>query len=443
MYWKEVRDANLWKKIQLSFLEAMGIFVFTIFIGILNAIDLVDFTQAELLFHLHSGVIGWISLSAVTLLVWYFTGERDLDEESLIMANNVLKYMRIVVPIYVAFFYLGFTLANGEDLFRIIPGGSGSDGYYILLVIGALAASGGFLFSVYFGYLELSKIDVKTTPHYLFLGALITSTYGGIFGMILEVQNLIGESLFDVDAGQDGTAAHAAAMEAGYLFMLIAAVLEWQVIGEHLGKISRSGYIQTFALFFAGLTVSIGAGFNLEPLLMLNLPLVLLGFGLFVGRILVKIDPKSIRSTQPDRFYIPAALAMAFSVGFFLYLINTILGGKDPNDLFDSPWFIGLALTNIHLLFVGGATGVIFSCIMVAFKDADETAKIFENIGFVFMYIGLLGFAITLIYRGDLLEDGDPDGDDVRTDIAAVMGIGLYLLLHALISRYLRIARSS
>jgi hypothetical protein len=46
MYWKEVRDADLWKKIQLSFLEAMGIFVFTIFIGILNAIDLVDFTQA-------------------------------------------------------------------------------------------------------------------------------------------------------------------------------------------------------------------------------------------------------------------------------------------------------------------------------------------------------------------------------------------------------------
>jgi hypothetical protein len=443
MYWKEVRDADLWKKIQLSFLEAMGIFVFTIFIGILNAIDLVDFTQAELLFHLHSGVIGWISLSAVTLLVWYFTGERDLEEESLTMANNVLKYMRIVIPIYVAFFYLGFTLANGEDLFRIIPGGSGSDGYYILLVIGALAASGGFLFTVYFGYLELSKIGVKTTPHYLFLGALITSTYGGIFGMILEVQNLIGESLFDVDGGQDGTAAHAAAMEAGYLFMLIAAVLEWQVIGEHLGKISRGGYIQTFAFFFAGLTVSIGAGFNLEPLLMLNLPLLLLGFGLFVGRILTKIDPKSIRSTQPDRFYIPAALAMTFSVVFFLYLVNTILGGKDPNDLFDSPWFIGLALTNIHFLFVGGATGVIFTCIMVAFKDADETAKIFENIGFILMYIGLLGFAITLIYRGDLLEDRDPDGDDVRTDVAALMGIGLYLILHALISRYLKIARSS
>ncbi len=174
---------------------------------------------------------------------------------------------------------------------------------------------------------------------------------------------------------------------------------------------------------------------------MLNLPLTLLGFGLLVGRILIKLDPKSITSTQPDRFYLPAALAMTFSVFFFLYAVTTILGGKDANELFDSPWFIGLALANIHFLFVGGATGVIFTCIMVAFKDADDGGKILENIGFASMYLGLLGFAITLIYRGNLLEDKDPGGDDVGTEIAAVMGIGLYFILYTLFTRYLKLTK--
>ena len=98
MYSKEVKNAELLRNIQVSFIEAMGIFVFTIFIGILNAVNLVDFTRPELLFHLHSGTIGWLSLSAVALLVWYFTGERDLTDESLNMANNVLKFARIIIP---------------------------------------------------------------------------------------------------------------------------------------------------------------------------------------------------------------------------------------------------------------------------------------------------------------------------------------------------------
>lgn len=437
MYVKEVKNAELKAKIQLSFIEAIAIFVFTIFIGILNAIDVVDFKRGELLFHLHSGTIGWLSLSAVTLLVWYFTGERDLDEESLKMATNVLKFAQIIIPIYVAFFYLGFTLAAGEDILRFIPFGNGGDGYFALLVIGAIAATGVFGYTCYFGFVELSKIDLKTTPHYLFLGAMLTSTYGGIFGMILEIQNLIGENLYDVEAGQDGVAAHAAAMEAGYLFMFITAVLEWQIIGDKMEKISISGYLQTGALFFAGLTVALGAGLNLEALLMLNLPLLLLAFVLIIIRVFIKIDPKSIVGTDPDRFFLPAAIGLTFSITFFLYLVSQILGGKDPNTLFESPWFIGLFLANVHSLFVGGATGVILASIMVLFNEANEENKRLENIGFGFMYVGLLGFIITLVYRGDQLENGE--AGDQSTHIAAVMGIGLYLILYTLYTRFRKV----
>ncbi|OLS26165.1 MAG: hypothetical protein HeimC2_16570 [Candidatus Heimdallarchaeota archaeon LC_2] len=442
MYSKEVRNAELLKNIQLSFLEAMGIFVFTIFIGILNAVNLVDFTRAELLFHLHSGTIGWLSLSAVTLLVWYFTGERDLTDESLNMANSVLKFARIIIPIYVAIFYLGFTLAEGDEILRIISIGSGGNGYFILLVTGALLAIAVFGFTFYFGLTELGKIEMKTTPHYLFLGAMLTSTYGGIFGLILEIQNLIGESFFDVDAGQDGVAAHAAAMEAGYLFMFITAVLEWQIIGDKMEKISMGGYVQTGTLFFAGLTVAIGAGFNLEPLLMLNLPLLIIGFILIVIRVFTKIKTMSIIETSPDRFFIPAAIALTFSIGFFIYFVSIIIGGRDPTELFESPWIIGLFLSNIHTLFVGGATGVILASILVLVKDVDEENKKLENVGFGLMYIGLLGFVLTLLYRGDLQENGNGD-EEVNTHIAAIMGIGLYLILYALFTRLRKILNAN
>jgi hypothetical protein len=442
MYLKEVKDSELKNTIQLSFLEAMGIFVFTIFIGILNAVDLVDFTDAELLFHLHSGTIGWLSLSAVTLIVWYFSGDRDLDNDSLNMAKNVLKLAQITIPIYVVFFYLGFSLAEGDDILRLAAIGSGSDGWFILLVLGAIAASAVFAYTCYFAYLELGKLDIVTTPHYLFLGAMLTSTYGGIFGMILEIQNLIGENFYDADAGQDGTAAHAAAMEAGYLFMFIAAVLEWQIIGEKMEKISSLGYVQTGALFLAGFTVAIGAGFNLEPLLMLNLPLLLLGSVLVIIRVFLKINPRSIIETNPDRFHIPAAIGLVFSIIFFIYIVTKILGGTDATDFFESQWIVGLALANIHMLFIGGTTAAIFSSLLVMVHEADDEYKTLENIGFAATYIGLLGFVITLIYRGDLLEN-DPDADPPNTHIAALMGTGLYLLLFTIYMRFRKVRGST
>ena len=435
MNFKEVKDPELWKKLQVTMMEAMAIFVFTIFIGILNAVDLVDFTRAEILFHLHSGTIGWISLSAVALLVWYFVGDRDLDEQSTKMAKSLLTYVQRIIPIYVLFFYLGFALAEGEDFLRItdvIPAGKG---WFLLLVLGAIAATGGFFYTFYFGYSELAKLEVKETPHYLFLGAMLTSTYGGLFGMVLEIQNLLGTLFFDAEAGQDGTASHAAAMEAGFLFMMITGIIEWQVRGDGVAEFDVWGKLQVGALFLAGFTVSIGAGFNILPLVMMNLPLSLIGFITFLVRIGRKLEPRSLTKTTPDRYFIPVVLFMAISVAFFLYLVSQIAGGKEPTELFESHWFRGALLAQNHALFIGATTGAIFSSILVMFKDSGEEGTTLENIGFALMYIGLIGFVIVLLIRGDARENGT-DNADLRTDIASLMGIGLYLIMYSLYSRF-------
>jgi hypothetical protein len=443
MHFKEVKDPELWKRIQFSFLEAMVIFFFTILIGLFNAVDLVDFSKAELLFHLHSGTIGWLSLCAVTILVWYFGGDRDLDEDSTKMAKNILRYIQIVIPIYVVSFYIALTFAEGEDFLRIIDFIPAGKGWFAVMVIGALAVSFGFGWSFFFGFKELGKIEVVMTPHWLFLGAMLTSTYGGLVGMVLELQHALDALYFG--SHELGRGAHAAAMEAGYLYMFIAGVLEWQILGGKGDGITLSGKIQTAALFLAGLFTSIVAGTDIEIFGMISMPLLLLGFGLLLFRIIIKVNPRTLIGTTPERFYLPAALAIFYSMGFFLYAISKLISAEEGENPFGQPFLGGLALANIHSLFIGGATGVIFAVVMVMLKDADHINKRLENLGFILMYVGLLGFMLTLIYRGllqqdvyddNLLNDTDEELPNLRTDIAALMGTGLYLLLYTIYTRF-------
>ena len=79
------------------YLVAMAMFVVTIAIGILNGADLVVFDHNQVLTHVHSGTIGWITLGVVaTAFVLFRAADARLG-----LALGVL------VPVYVAAFYTG------------------------------------------------------------------------------------------------------------------------------------------------------------------------------------------------------------------------------------------------------------------------------------------------------------------------------------------------
>ncbi|MGZ8502321.1 MAG: hypothetical protein ACXWW6_05645 [Candidatus Limnocylindrales bacterium] len=80
---------------------AMAMFLVTVGIGVVNGLDLVDFSPPEmrntLLTHVHSGTLGWITLAIVATAFWLArTGDRALAWA-----------FGIVVPIYVIAFYSG------------------------------------------------------------------------------------------------------------------------------------------------------------------------------------------------------------------------------------------------------------------------------------------------------------------------------------------------
>jgi len=67
-------NLNLSREIRMLLQIALGIFIFTVVIGILNGTDLVDFEVKELLAHVHSGTLGWITLCAIAGGMWLFQG---------------------------------------------------------------------------------------------------------------------------------------------------------------------------------------------------------------------------------------------------------------------------------------------------------------------------------------------------------------------------------
>ncbi len=95
-------DAAGWPRLSRALYSvALAMFVITVAIGILNGLDLVDFSPPEmrntLLTHVHAGTLGWITLAIIASAFWLAgSGDRTL----------AWTFM-IIVPVYVLAFYSG------------------------------------------------------------------------------------------------------------------------------------------------------------------------------------------------------------------------------------------------------------------------------------------------------------------------------------------------
>lgn len=56
------------------FLAAMAVFVVTVGIGILNGLDVFEPDRNTVLTHVHSGTLGWITLTVVAASAWFLGG---------------------------------------------------------------------------------------------------------------------------------------------------------------------------------------------------------------------------------------------------------------------------------------------------------------------------------------------------------------------------------
>jgi hypothetical protein len=197
---------------------AMAVFLVTIGIGILNGLDLVDFSRDQLLTHVHTGTLGWITLSLVALSAW---AARGID-------RRLAWALGLIIPVYA----LGFLVAPA---IRSVIGGA------LLLAILWLAV---WAWRGYGARRSLPSLAVA-------LG-FTTFTYGAIIGVLRQVQLAGGPAPFPSTA--DVVGAHASAMVFSYLILVATGLLEWRILGT--AGLPRAGLVQLGALFLSGAILS-------------------------------------------------------------------------------------------------------------------------------------------------------------------------------------------
>ncbi len=189
---------DLGRQVRNLYLVAMALFAVTIVIGIVNGLDLYEFDRNQLLTHVHSGTVGWLSLGIIASALW-MRGS----------ANRTLALgFAILIPAYVLAFYTGNLPARATT------------GVALLVAMAWL-----FVWAWRWAMSERSLPALAVT-----LG--ITSFfYGGVIGVLFQVQLATGITLFP--EGADIVGAHAGTMTFAYLILAAMGFLEWRVRGDH------------------------------------------------------------------------------------------------------------------------------------------------------------------------------------------------------------------
>lgn len=366
--------------IRQLYLLAMAMFLVTIAIGILNGLNVVEFNRDQLLTHVHSGTLGWISLSIITTTMWLTRSTNA----------RMAWALAILIPIYVLAFYTGYLP------FRAIAGSA-------LLVVVLWV----------FVWVWRGVGANKSLPMLTVALGLTTFAYGAVIGVLIQIQFATHVQIFPVDA--DIVGAHAAAMVFSYLILAAMGLIEWRVKSTEgrpraglvqIGALFAGGFVLSGALLFGGDSAAQAAG-GLD--LLLNLVAVVL----FAVRVL----PAAVRvgwgGATGRRHIATAALFVPVAMLIFMYVIYLFItvgiDGISPRVLEASD----------HAAFIGVITNLVLGLILTATDDRGEDAGMLGQVGFWVMNAGLLVFLYGLM----------TDSTSIIAIGAPSMGVGILAVL--------------
>ncbi len=355
--------ANGWPRIvRTLFFVAMGLFVVTIAIGIVNGLDLYEFNHDQLLTHVHSGTLGWISLSIVASSVWFARG----------VDRRLAWSLAVLVPIYAAAFYLA------------IPWLRAAVGGVLLIVIVWLLT---WAWGVYRAGRSLPALAIA-------LG-LTTFTYGAVIGVLRQVQLAGGPSPFPSTA--DVIGAHAAAMVFSYLILVAMGLLEWRVLGTTTRP--RAGVVQVALLFAGGLIISLTLLFLTAEAVKAAGGTYLLVELIAVTIFAVRVLPRAIRvpwgAASADRWFAASSVWVLIATAIFLYVVFLFI--SDPSVAADPGSIGGVLTASDHAAFIGVITTLMLgqlTRLTAARRDrwpwTDQLAFWGVNVGLAIFLVGLI-----------------------------------------------------
>ena len=388
--------------VRSAFQYGLGIFTLTALLGLANATQLFGaLDRNTLLTHLHSGTLGWITMGVIGLTLWIFGG-RDM--------NTVVRISALATAAYVLAFW------SGNFQARAIFG---------LAMLGVVY--GWWWFAVNrgrsegFGMLDIPKLSVIFGRTTLVIG----STRGVIVRGILGPGNT-------APTAPDLIGAHASAQTGGYLVLVAAGFIEWQLTGG--GKRTTLGLIQVALLFIGGLLLafSLLAAANLGPDLSQALPgiatlVTLAGTLIVAGR----LGAAALRVSWAEGGHRHVAIAIGFlllAVVLQAVLVQQFIAAQ--GDI--SKVSIGLLHALDHSYFIGLMTNVLFGTILV-FTAHDRAWSWASNVIFWGLNIGAAAFIIVLLTAGS--GEGAKAFTHPVSFTAPIMGLAALLGVATLLMR--------
>jgi cbb3-type cytochrome oxidase subunit 1 len=292
------------------FRVALTVFVITIVIGILNGLDVWDPGRDTLLTHVHAGTLGWITLAVIGASLLLFTDGQDPTPAERRGAQRLSILASVAIGLYVLAFW------SGSGIQRPIAG--------TLVFVAVL-----WLYAWVLGRIRRGGL---TIPRFAMAAALTSLVIGAVFGILLGLFLARGNvpGLADRIAGRLSDA-HPGTMVIGYLLLAGTAIAEWLLRREHRPlSASRWGVVQVLAIFLAGAILIVGFLSENEDLAAVNLPLELLGVGIFLVRMWPDVRPRTWAAADAaGRFARWGVAWLIVNLGLLAYVVQLFL--NDPN----------------------------------------------------------------------------------------------------------------
>jgi hypothetical protein len=380
-----------------AFQYGLIIFTLTALLGLANATQLFGaLDRNTLLTHLHSGTLGWITMGVIGLSIWIFGGSGAT------LARNVMV-SAIATAAYVLAFWSGNFQARA--IFGTIE-------LLVVLYWWWFAVSRGMAEG--FGRLDIPKLSV--------IFGLTTLVIGSTLGVIVQIILGTGNQL---PTSTDLVGAHASAQTGGYLVLVAAGFIEWQLTGG--GRRTTAGLVQIGLLFVSGLLLSFSLllAAQIGTQMSQTLPAIATLLSL-IGAVVVAV--RLGRAAVGVSWGAGAKRHLALAVGFLVLakILEAVLVQQFISAQGDfTKISVGLLHALDHSYFIGLMTNMLFGAILVLSADRPRAWPWADQLVFWGLNIGVIGFVAVLLIAGT--GEGAKPFTHPVSFIAPIMGLAALL----------------
>jgi len=389
--------------VRSAFQYGLLIFTLTALLGLANATQLFGtLDRATLLTHLHSGTLGWITMGVIGLAIWMFGG----SGKNIAVRLSALSTAAYVLAFWSNNIYARATFGVTELLVVY---------YWWWWVVSRGRAEG-------FGQLDIPKLCLAF--------GLTTLAVGSSIGVLVQVLLASGGVL---PSGTDLVGAHASAQTGGYLVLVAAGVIEWQLRGA--GARSTAGLAQVALLFTGGLVLSFSLllAAQLGPQLSQALPGIATLLTL-AGSIIVAVRlgraAMSVSWTSGGKRFVAIAVPFLIAAVIFQFLLvqQFIAAQGDITKV-----SIGLLHSLDHSYFVGLMTNVLFGSALIFLADRPRAWPRADSVIFWGLNLGAVAFIAVLLTAGS--GEGKAAFSHPVAFTAPIMGLSALLGIATLLLR--------